>query len=74
MAATVGMTFGMYGVLFLLPLTWQSTRGLSATAAGLALIPMANAQSLKPGAQMPNVSQFTGSDLRALVSYLQSLQ
>jgi cytochrome c1 len=33
-----------------------------------------NAQSLKPGAQMPNVSQFTGSDLRALVSYLQSLQ
>jgi EmrB/QacA subfamily drug resistance transporter len=41
MAATVGMTFGMYGVLFLLPLTWQTTRGLSATAAGLALIPMA---------------------------------
>jgi EmrB/QacA subfamily drug resistance transporter len=39
--ATTAMTFGMYGVIFLLPLTWQSTRGLSATAAGIALIPMA---------------------------------
>jgi len=35
------MTFGMYGVIFLLPLTWQSARGLGATAAGIALIPMA---------------------------------
>jgi MFS family permease len=35
------MTFGMYGVLFLLPLTWQSTGRLDATEAGLALIPMA---------------------------------
>jgi cytochrome c oxidase subunit 2 len=33
-----------------------------------------HAQSLKPGAQMPNVSQFTGSDLRALVTYLQQLK
>jgi len=39
--ATTAMTFGMYGVIFLLPLTWQSSRGLSATAAGIALIPMA---------------------------------
>jgi MFS transporter, DHA2 family, methylenomycin A resistance protein len=39
--ATTAMTFGMYGVIFLLPLMWQSTRGLSATAAGIALIPMA---------------------------------
>jgi MFS transporter, DHA2 family, methylenomycin A resistance protein len=39
--ATTAMTFGMYGVIFLLPLTWQSTRGLGATAAGIALIPMA---------------------------------
>ena len=39
--ATTGMTFGMYGVLFLLPLTWQSTGRLDATEAGLALIPMA---------------------------------
>jgi EmrB/QacA subfamily drug resistance transporter len=39
--ATTAMTFGMYGVIFLLPLTWQSSRGLSATTAGIALIPMA---------------------------------
>jgi len=39
--ATTGMTFGMYGVLFLLPLTWQSTGRLDATQAGLALMPMA---------------------------------
>lgn len=41
MAATTGMTFGMYGTLFLLPLMWQSTGRLTATAAGLALMPMA---------------------------------
>ena len=41
MAATAGMTFGMYGVLFLLPLRWQSASLLSAVGAGLALIPMA---------------------------------
>jgi EmrB/QacA subfamily drug resistance transporter len=40
MVATIGMTFGMYGTLFLLPLTWQSTGMLDATRAGLALIPM----------------------------------
>jgi DHA2 family methylenomycin A resistance protein-like MFS transporter len=39
--ATTAMTFGMYGVLFLVPLTWQSTGALDATGAGLALIPMA---------------------------------
>lgn len=39
--ATTGMTFGMYGLLFLLPLTWQSTGRLTATSAGLALLPMA---------------------------------
>jgi MFS transporter, DHA2 family, methylenomycin A resistance protein len=39
--ATTAMTFGMYGVIFLLPLTWQSVRGLGATMAGIALIPMA---------------------------------
>ena len=39
--ATTGMTFGMYGVLFLLPLTWQSTGLLDAAAAGIALMPMA---------------------------------
>jgi EmrB/QacA subfamily drug resistance transporter len=39
--ATAGMTFGMYGVLFLMPLTWQSMGKLSPTGAGLALMPMA---------------------------------
>jgi len=39
--ATTGMTFGMYGTLFLLPLTWQSTGRLNAAGAGLALMPMA---------------------------------
>lgn len=33
-----------------------------------------NAQSLKPGAQMPNLTAFTGADLRALTDYLQSLR
>jgi hypothetical protein len=35
------MTFGMYGVLFLLPLTWQSGGRFDAVAAGLLLMPMA---------------------------------
>ena len=39
--ATSGMTFGMYGVLFLLPFTWQATGRFDATGAGLALMPMA---------------------------------
>jgi len=39
--ATTAMTFGMYGTLFLLPLTWQSTGRFDATGAGLALMPMA---------------------------------
>ncbi len=33
-----------------------------------------HAQSLKPYAQMPNITAFTGADLRALVAYLQSLK
>ncbi|WP_396332748.1 MFS transporter [Burkholderia anthina] len=40
-AATTGMTFGMYAVLFLVPLTWQSSGRLDSTGAGLALLPMA---------------------------------
>jgi len=39
--ATAGMTFGMYGVLFLLPLVWLGTGRLDAFGAGLALVPMA---------------------------------
>lgn len=34
------MTFGMYGVLFLLPLVWQRQSGMSPLQAGLALLPM----------------------------------
>ncbi|VDY05664.1 Major facilitator superfamily MFS_1 [Thiomonas sp. Bio17B3] len=34
------MTFGMYGVLFLLPLNWLRANVLDATGAGLALLPM----------------------------------
>ncbi|HVS76048.1 MAG TPA: c-type cytochrome [Steroidobacteraceae bacterium] len=33
-----------------------------------------HAQSLKPGTPMPNLPQFSGSDLRALVTYLQTLK
>lgn len=32
------------------------------------------AQSLKPGVAMPNINDFTGEDLTALVDYLQSLE
>jgi len=39
--ATAGMTFGMYGVLFLQLLSWQSSGRLDAVGAGLALVPMA---------------------------------
>ena len=39
--ATCGMTFGMYGTVFLLPLTWQSAGGLGPIEAGIALTPMA---------------------------------
>lgn len=41
MVATAGMTFGMYGVLFLLPLFWQTSGVLGPIGAGLALMPMA---------------------------------
>jgi MFS transporter, DHA2 family, methylenomycin A resistance protein len=39
--ATCGMTFGMYGTIFLLPLVWQSAGRLSPVEAGIALAPMA---------------------------------
>jgi predicted MFS family arabinose efflux permease len=35
------MTFGMYGVLFLQPLSWQANSGFSPVEAGLGLVPMA---------------------------------
>jgi cytochrome c oxidase subunit 2 len=33
-----------------------------------------HAQSLKPGAEMPNLTEFNGRDLRALVAFLQQLK
>ncbi|HDR9587987.1 TPA: MFS transporter [Burkholderia stabilis] len=38
--ANGAMTFGGYGMLFVLPLAWQSHHVLDATGAGLALLPM----------------------------------
>jgi MFS family permease len=39
--ATASMTFGVYGVIFLLPLVWQSSGFLTPQMAGLALTPCA---------------------------------
>jgi len=39
--ATASMTFGVYGMIFLLPLIWQSSGALSPESAGLALMPSA---------------------------------
>ena len=39
--ATAAMTFGIYGMIFLLPLLWQSTGALHAQGAGIALLPCA---------------------------------
>lgn len=41
MVATAGMTFGMYGLLFLLPMSWQSEGILGPVGSGVALMPMA---------------------------------
>lgn len=40
-AATAAMTFGVYGLIFLLPLVWQSTGFLTVQSAGFALMPCA---------------------------------
>jgi predicted MFS family arabinose efflux permease len=40
-AATAAMTFGIYGMIFLLPLAWQSSGLLGPEGAGLALMPCA---------------------------------
>ncbi|HCA26753.1 MAG TPA: MFS transporter, partial [Betaproteobacteria bacterium] len=56
--ATTGMTFGMYGVLFLLPLVWQSTGVFGPAGAGVALMPMALVFVL--------VSPFSGALSRAI--------
>ena len=41
LAAAAGMTFAMYGMVFLVPLVWQSADGMGAARAGLGLVPMA---------------------------------
>jgi len=38
--ATAAMTFGIYGMIFLLPLVWQSEGHMAPREAGLALLPM----------------------------------
>ncbi|HEX3863213.1 MAG TPA: MFS transporter [Stellaceae bacterium] len=38
-AATAAMTFGIYGMIFLLPLVWQASGSLSPRETGLALLP-----------------------------------
>ena len=58
LAVAAAMTFGMYAMLFLTPLYLQSTRGLSALNAGLALLPMSVAFVV--------VSQFSGRIANAL--------
>lgn len=40
-AGTAGMTFGMYGTVFVLPLAWLGTGTLDIVGAGLALMPTA---------------------------------
>jgi DHA2 family methylenomycin A resistance protein-like MFS transporter len=39
--ATASMTFGIYGMIFLLPLVWQSSGFLTAVGSGLGLMPCA---------------------------------
>lgn len=41
MTATASMTFGIYGMIFLLPLVWQTGRVLGSEGAGLGLLPCA---------------------------------
>ena len=40
MGVAAAMTFGMYGIVFLLPLAWLQSNVLSVTGAGIALLPM----------------------------------
>ena len=41
LATAAGTTFAMYGMVFLVPLVWQSADGMGAARAGLGLVPMA---------------------------------
>ena len=56
MATIASMTFGMYGVIFLLPLVWQADGHLSAREAGLGMMPSALAfflVSMQSGRLLP---------------------
>jgi DHA2 family methylenomycin A resistance protein-like MFS transporter len=49
-AATASMTFGIYGMIFLLPLAWQTCGLLQSRGAGLALLPFARENGRPPRA------------------------
>ena len=57
---------------------FASRRGLAANSypngRGYLEAWVTHAQSMKPDAQMPNITAFTGDDLRALVTYLEGLK
>jgi MFS transporter, DHA2 family, methylenomycin A resistance protein len=63
--ATATMTFGIYGMIFLLPLVWQSTGHLAAREAGLALVPVSVALFVV-STQSGRLAQFLG--LRAMTA------
>lgn len=65
MAATASMTFGMYGVTFLLPLVWQANANLSPRQAGLSLMPTALVFFLV-STQSGRLAQYLGA--RAMVA------
>lgn len=65
MAATASMTFGMYGVTFLLPLVWQANADLSPREAGLSLMPTALVFFLV-STQSGRLAQYLGA--RAMVA------
>ncbi|PRY33991.1 MFS transporter [Umezawaea tangerina] len=48
LAAGAIVNFGLSGVLFVLSLSWQGTRGYSASAAGLAFLPLTIPTALNP--------------------------
>jgi MFS transporter, DHA2 family, methylenomycin A resistance protein len=65
MAATASMTFGMYGVTFLLPLVWQANANLSPRQAGISLMPTALVFFLV-STQSGRLAQYLGA--RAMVA------
>lgn len=76
MAAGMAINFGLSGILFVLPLYLQHIRGLSAHAAGLALLPLTVPLAVNPivtgrivgriGAKLPMTAGFALAALGAL--------